>query len=662
MKRFLPLLLLFISIAGNAQNWVSYGPYTALAYEIKKTGDTLWVGTNDGLYYSMDNGHVWNAANGGFRTYAFCFAIHNNVIVAGTQNKGIYYSFNRGQTWSQTIDTLNGDVTFGELEYFNGKYYLISQSGKFYSSVDGISWTDQAALINNAMARYIEINQNNMYVTTGSGIYKSTDGGNSFNILSNVGVSHMAFGTNCIYAIASNGLLKSTDGGQNFSLIANSNNNMLSVAAEGTNVYYGLYAGGLKYSSNSGNSFTYWDQNTGANNVWSLATFNPGEVYAGTSTGVYKSTQAGQFWQEAFAGIHACDVRALCSNGSSRLFCGSYGLGINHSDNNGGQWVSDINSIQSYSVIAMAASGNNVVAGTLNTGTFYSTNNGSTYFQSSNAPAFSVWIAGNGSDFLLSDGSGLYHSSDGGQSFSNALPGLPSVVTRAFTNGSLSFASSYPTGLSKSTNFTTWGTTTGLENRFVNDIAFDNTTLYAATDSGLFKSTNNGDSWVSVHVVSLDIPLTTVDVLDGNIIVGTGGDGMYISANNGVNWNIYGLQTEQYITLSAVHNNKLFVACMSDGIWQIDDGLAVKVDGENQSVSLFPNPTNGNFKLAINSNYTTSYAVSVLNAVGQLITGQKVIATPGQTLIDFNTVLPAGLYYVRVTGDEKAITKKLIVN
>ncbi|MGA9293731.1 MAG: hypothetical protein WBV81_14140 [Ignavibacteriaceae bacterium] len=68
----------------------------------------------------------------------------------------------------------------------------------------------------------------------------------------------------------------------------------------------------------------------------------------------------------------------------------------------------------------------------------------------------------------------------------------------------------------------------------VNSLMVSGTNLFAATDSGVFISTNNGLSWKSTF--SPKIPFNTLVQSGSNIFAGTRINGIYISKNNGLDW------------------------------------------------------------------------------------------------------------------------------
>lgn len=75
----------------------------------------------------------------------------------------------------------------------------------------------------------------------------------------------------------------------------------------------------------------------------------------------------------------------------------------------------------------------------------------------------------------------------------------------------------------------------------VNDLTMDPktpTTLYAATESGMYKSTDNGDSWVKTSLPDVNVYALAVDPNDSShIYAGTRGEGFFVSSDGGGTWN-----------------------------------------------------------------------------------------------------------------------------
>jgi type IX secretion system substrate protein len=150
--------------------------------------------------------------------------------------------------------------------------------------------------------------------------------------------------------------------------------------------------------------------------------------------------------------------------------------------------------------------------------------------------------------------------------------------------------------------------------------------LYAGTPyNGIFRSQDNGSSWYLV------VAGTYINAFaaGGNTVL-AGGDGVYISLNNGVNW-IHSSMQNQSIRSLAVNGNNFFAGTIVDGIYlSTDNGLnwdqsslkdktifALLVSGNNlyagtENYGVYLSSDNGStwVKTALNNRSVTSLSVS----------------------------------------------------
>ncbi len=78
---------------------------------------------------------------------------------------------------------------------------------------------------------------------------------------------------------------------------------------------------------------------------------------------------------------------------------------------------------------------------------------------------------------------------------------------------------------------------------------------------------------------------------------------------------------------------------------------------ESDSISLYPNPSNGDFTIYYN-NSNKPYAIEIFSIIGQSVFEKENI---NQTTVPISN-LPKGIYLLKVTDESKSINKKIIIN
>lgn len=123
--------------------------------------------------------------------------------------------------------------------------------------------------------------------------------------------------------------------------------------------------------------FAQWSQTNGpyGGPVSSTVNIN-GHLFAGTSNGVFLSTNNGTNWTQVNTGLMNTNVYSLASK-EQYLFAGTYNGGVFRSTNSGASWVQV--GLTNTWVYAFAVSGTNLFAGTYGNGVFMSTNNGESW-------------------------------------------------------------------------------------------------------------------------------------------------------------------------------------------------------------------------------------------------------------------------------------------
>ena len=307
--------------------------------------------------------------------------------------------------------------------------------------------------------------------TVGGGVFRSTDGGNTWTPagLANRVVRALAIDPSTpttLYAGTGGGVFRSTDAGASWTALGLTDlHTQVEVLAidpvTPTTLYAGTFdaetfGGAVFRSTNSGNS---WTAVLAAPRsfVLSLAIdpATPTTLYAGTSLifagGVFRSTDGGNTWSPASTGLANLGVSALAIDPSTAttLYAGT-DRGVFRSIDGGNTWSPASTGLGILAVIALAidpATPTTLYAGTAGGGVFRSVDGGNTWIPASAGLGIldvtdlaidpvtptTLYAAGaTVSPFTGSVTTGVFRSTDGGNSWTAMNTGLTNLVVYAF--------------------------------------------------------------------------------------------------------------------------------------------------------------------------------------------------------------------------------------
>ena len=156
-----------------------------------------------------------------------------------------------------------------------------------------------------------------------------------------------------------------------------SNTIVRSLAINGSYVFAGTYGADVYFSSNNGSTWAEADNAAfafDASDIYALTIISNGDIFAGTSLGIYMSPNNGASWSTMNIGITTNEIDAFTINGNN-IFAGSYGGGVFLSTNTGGSWSKVNTGLTNDTINTLITSDSSVFAGT-NNGVYISTNNG----------------------------------------------------------------------------------------------------------------------------------------------------------------------------------------------------------------------------------------------------------------------------------------------
>jgi photosystem II stability/assembly factor-like uncharacterized protein len=399
-------------------------------------------------------------------------------------------------------------------------------------------------------------------------------------------------------------------------------------------IYAGTQVNGMYASTDDGINWTA--TNTGIETLEVTSIVNkPGYIFAGTfGGGVYRTTDGGQIWIAPSNGENLAVLSMVIDD--SYIFAGTVGNGVYRSSDNGVTWEQNISVFLGYG--AMCKSGNKVIASSSNY-TLESTDHGENWnyiTQLDGAEIFSYYCDGDtiiaggrnkiyksidnannfttinlnfpfgivniysitaieGTLFSATSYDGVYKSTDGGLNWSSANTGMGPKDVRAITatNVSTLISGTNYVGIYRSTDLgSSWNKSiTGfLAGSSILSLLVSEPSVYAGTRDGIYRTYNNGDSWMKMAGTNDTINHCTVWGMcekDGDIYAGTFlqfNSTVYKSTDKGSTWSRSGtgLPSDLSFIFSMVTSGNNLIASTDEGIYYSSD------DGANWNLANIP--------------------------------------------------------------------------
>lgn len=321
----------------NAQWQQTKGTYGGYVNCMVSDGDNIFAGTNNGIYFSNDNGNSWTAINNGFPSNLIVnsIAINGTTIYAGTSGNGIYLSENSGNSWIQSNNGLPSNISVYDLAINNSNVYAGTRSPReiFSSTDNGRSWN--AISINSTLGyvKSIAVSGTRIFIGTEKGLSLSTNNGNSWTSVHNEPVNDIAIKENYVFTVGDYGVNRSED----YEITWRSSENGIKSGVAGI---YTIFVHGSS-------------------------------VFAGTFYSIFKSDNFGDSWSSSSIGLPPNSRASFLANSGSTIFAGMDGFGLFKSTDNGNLWTESNNGITNTRVMSLASSGNNIFAGTWSSGLFF---------------------------------------------------------------------------------------------------------------------------------------------------------------------------------------------------------------------------------------------------------------------------------------------------
>ena len=210
-------------------------------------GDTVFAGTDKGLY-RLDNSGAWERLLVDVPGFIYALVVSENNLYVGTgpgsltlQQTGseptevmqtmydknlrlsrVFHSVDLGASWTEITPT--GIIAPSGISLFiAGKTILAQGFTQFRSKDGGQTWTDLGFGMNSSILSAFPsavVNENTFYKAAPSGIYRTTDAGESWHLFMDgmvgTGILNLVSANNRFYAHTKEGIVQSKDGGESW--------------------------------------------------------------------------------------------------------------------------------------------------------------------------------------------------------------------------------------------------------------------------------------------------------------------------------------------------------------------------------------------------------------------------------------------------------------
>ncbi len=326
--------------------------YNAIAFSASETG-VVYAASRTGMYKSTDNGDTWAQIGTTSSMYILGMGIKpnnsNTIVIGKSGGVGLHCSIDGGNSFPAT------NITSGFMRQFawsasepNRIFAVMgSSTSSLLSSNDGVTWA-AVGPTGNAWGMYISpTNSLFMLLAHDNGIYRTTDGGLTWDLVYSGMFKGVAeFGGNYYATSNSSGMVQSNDGGLTWT--ANTQGVVQSTwqtcASSGEGALFGHWGGVFRCSAYMQPVLaSHTGMNLGL--VHGLAYYaDTNEIWGGLEgSGVYKSTDNGVTWEHKVNGLDNWMIYELQPTNhqyylSGRMLAGTLS-GAYTSTDNGETWT-----------------------------------------------------------------------------------------------------------------------------------------------------------------------------------------------------------------------------------------------------------------------------------------------------------------------------------
>lgn len=623
-----PQLKADVGSKSNANDWAqTNGPYGGEINALYATPEgVLFAGTDGaGIFRSTDLGNSWTPVNTGLSyepgegLSASAFAQKRNMLYVGTSS-GLYGSVDGGNTW-QHVPTLGTYVSVSGIVTVGARVYISTLGKGVWYSDDGDSWMPLNDGLENHLIREFSKIGTTLVAGTENGAFRKREAEDFWTPI-NAGfvpkpidmtpinkarlesgdtplppqspavirVDSFAVMENLLYIGVylgeNDGLFRSDDEGDSWTRITSKEmvHTVEALMAFGTTLYASTFGGGVFRSEDKGDSWTTANDGLTDRTVSALLAVSEDTVFVGTlDGGIFRTTDGGNSWVEANTGLMGTSVTELEVLGNT-IYAG-IGHRLVYSADGGESWqpvqipsppisyyFADLSEIGGKLYVAATRfTPNNVVGG---------------IFQLDEARNALIELTTDselygiecmetvGSTFYVgTQGRGVFRWTQDLDSWSNlGLKG--NVVTALSVKKNKIYAGTQRGEIFRLDSVgKPWKLIKAeMEHSFISDLKWFGPIFYATSwDKGVFRSTDNGNSWTPLNEGLEDLSVVTIEADDINTYIGTYFNGVFRWIENGKRWERMGSLHRRTDSL-VIHNDSLYAGTVGGGVCRMSIG------------------------------------------------------------------------------------------
>lgn len=589
-----------------------------------------------GVFKSLDAGESWQEANAGLadnRIVSLAMSpFEPATLYAATDSSRIFVTVDGGTRWEEVpflpIRTLRTIVVAD-----GGTIYVVVADSILRSSDGGATWkwTEKTGLVGFVdVLAPVPSMPSTLFAGTDTGLFITTNRGDTWSRVPIPGVGAVD-GVGGVRGVAvsddgqtiyvnSGQFHTSTDGGRTWSSVvsnvwrnpggmaidASSPSNALAASYDATGQLQSVYR-----TSDTGRT---WQRDDAPGEVRCLLLAR-GEVYAGTSSGVYTATSDAAGWTSRNDGLNVQGVNDVVFDAENpQLMYAAADDGVFKTTDGGERWTRST-SLPSARALAIAPSNASIVFASSSSSAGKTQDGGATWTEVrpnparlSGALALAIDPSNPSTVYAVLAGDGLSKSLDGGSTWSLINSGLPSDFYYGVSSSSLTIDPSNPSILyagsvrpAKSIDGGAhwYGLSTGgLFVYYAAGLAVDPaqpSIVYAATYQGMFRSGDSGGTWQRLQS-GLPTEYFSDVVVDpansSNVYVSTDDRGVFKSSDRGENWTAFndGLPVTPVRSLAIDSTGKFLAAATPRGVFTFAAGDAISLPPELGAERLASDP------------------------------------------------------------------------